>query len=371
MEWTRPSQSGALPSQRLKELITEGAIQGASQAHVRPASLDLTISREVYRIEHVFLPRTSESVRAMLPALGAEQHHLMTPMECGVTYLARLNERFAFPDEVYGLCNPKSTTGRNDIHVRVIADGTSRYDDLSPAGFHGEAWLVIRPRSYPVRIPADTPLAQARLFTADTRMDGSRMVEQFMHDPLLFDDTGASYSIETLPRHEKGELTLTVDLSTPIVGYECLAPRSVLDLSEHNADLSKYFRPMMRGTREDNAVVLKEGGFYILSSYERVRVPPTLACEMHPMDERYGDFRTHYAGFIDPGWGWGEAGEGLGRPLTLEVRPFENLVLRHRQPIALIGFEEMAAYPDTIYDALNSHYIDQQKGPRLAKQFTG
>jgi dCTP deaminase len=115
-------------------------------------------------------------------------------------------------------------------------------------------------------------------------------------------------------------------------------------------------------------VYLKKGAFYILSTNEAVRVPPELACEMVPMDERSGEFRSHYAGFIDPGWGWGEKGEGKGRPLTLEVRPFEDLIVRHGQPIAKIKFERVNEVPVAAYDSMGSNYI-KQSGPKLAKHF--
>ena len=119
---------------------------------------------------------------------------------------------------------------------------------------------------------------------------------------------------------------------------------------------------------EDGALRLKRDKFYILSGAERVRIPPTLASEMVPMDERSGDFRSHYAGFLDPGWGWGQDGEGKGRPFTLEVRPFEDLVVRPGQPIAKIRFERMSEEPHFHYDTKASNYLTQM-GPKLGKQF--
>ena len=88
------------------------------------------------------------------------------------------------------------------------------------------------------------------------------------------------------------------------------------------------------------------------------------------MDQRSGEFRSHDAGFIDPGWGYGAEGEGRGRQLVLEVRPFEDIVFRDGQPVAKIKFETMAEMPDVQYDALGkSNYTNETAAPRLSKHF--
>ncbi len=151
-----------------------------------------------------------------------------------------------------------------------------------------------------------------------------------------------------------------------MLGYKCVTPDDILDITKiGHYNPERFFMPI---TMREGYLTLKKGEFYILSTREAVRVPPQLACEMAPMDERSGDFRSHYAGFIDPGWGYGKKGEGVGRPLTLEVRPFEDLLVRHGQPVGKIKFERMIEVPETSYDALDSNYL-RQDGPRLAKQF--
>lgn len=368
MSKTDVQPRGALPSQMLRKMIREKVIRGAPEKNVQPASLDVTISDEVYRVERLFLPDANETVRSLLSHVGAVPHSLSTPMERGVTYLARLNESLALPKDVYAFCNPKSSTGRNDIHVRVLADRVSRYDDITPAGWKGELWIALSPRSFPVIIEEGFALSQLRFFNANTRLEESDILQRFKEDPLLFNTKGKPIRYDDLKvKNNNGSLTLTLDLSTKIIGYECLEPSKVLELSKRKSvSPEKFFRPI---ERNGDSIVLHEGRFYILSTLERVRVPDTLACEMRPMDERYGDFRAHYAGFIDPGWGWGKRGEGRGRTLTLEVRPFENLEVRHGQVIARIVFERMAEVPDRLYDTINSTYTDQL-GPRLAKQFS-
>ena len=359
--------SGALPSQKIRELIKNGAIKGADKSQVSPSSLDLTISDEVYRVERLFLPVKGESVRGLLDHIGAVAHNLDMPMERGVMYVARLNESFKLPKDIYGFCNPKSSTGRNDIHARILADGIPRYDDVAQPGWSGELWIAMTPKSYPVIMPPGFALSQLRLFDDDTRLTEADIKDAFINEPLLYgpDDKPLKYEELTVQNND-GSLTLTIDLECDVVGYECFEPSNVLDLGKIKGyEPNDYFRKL---EKENGTLVLKEGHFYILSTLEKVRVPPTLASEMRPMDERYGDFRSHYAGFFDPGWGWGEKGEGCGRTITLEVRPFENLEVRHGQAIGRIRYERVSEQPDMLYDTKDSNYL-VQNGPKLAKQF--
>ena len=364
---THVVKKGALPFQMIHALFEEGAIQGADKSQVKPASLDLTLSEEVYRLEHLFLPDYGEVVRSLLKGVGAERHDIRNPMERGVTYLVRLNEKLTLPSDVYAFCNPKSTTGRNDVHARVLADSIPRYDDISIPGWSGELWIAISPRSFPVKVAPGLSLSQARFFNHDTRIRKEKLFETLKKEPIIYNKNGTVYEHNaTNTQSTSGSIVLTLDLSQDILGYQCSEPGKVLDLSKvREYDPEDFFIPIPKNGKSTS---LREGKFYILSSRERVRVPPTLACEMRPMDERYGDFRAHYAGFIDPGWGWGTKGEGLGRTLTLEVRPFENLEVRHGQAIARICFEEMADIPELLYDDAPSNYLTQS-GPTLSKQF--
>ncbi len=345
-----------------------GFIAGAEAKNVRPASLDLSLSSEVYKVEGVFQPRPSETIRDIMKLIKKVKHDITEPLERDATYLARLNETLSLPESVYGYCNPKSTSGRVDLHVRILADGVSRYDAVGK-GYKGELWIVMQPKSFPIKVAKGLSLSQLRLFNSDTRFNELDLEIAMREHKLLWrqkEKKPLDYS-EIKIRDNDGSLILTLDFSGQLLGYKCVCPDEVLDLTKvDHYDPSHYFVPMYS---RDGYVTLKKGEFYILSTREAVRVPPDLACEMAPMDERSGDFRSHYAGFIDPGWGWGKRGEGVGRPLTLEVRPFEDLLVRHGQPVAKIKFEHMIEVPELSYDALGSNYIAQY-GPRLAKQFT-
>ncbi len=360
---------GALHDWLIQELMTADFVKGADAKNVGPASLDLCISDEVYRVNGMFLPRPGEKIKSLMNRLEAVPHAVGMPFEHEVTYLARLRESLALPRGVYGHCNPKSSTGRHDVHVRVIADGVPRYDAVTPAGFSGELWMVIVARSYPVIIPEGEPLSQLRLFNADTRISEEELEVAFRRDGILFTLEGEPIMYGNIPIHENnGSILLTLDLQSEIIGYEYSGRQRILDFGKgkKSYDSSDFFNPMKV---ENDRIFLRRGGFYILSTAEAVCVPPTLACEMVPMEAQSGEFRAHYAGFIDPGWGYGKDGEGKGRPLTLEVRPFEDLIIAAGQPIAKIGFERMASVPYFHYDSKAECNYGRQSGPKLAKHF--
>jgi len=361
---------GALPAQTLQQLLESGCIKHAQPEHISPASLDLTLSNELHEITGLILPQAGEKIREVLTLMGATPHDLSQPLRPGKLYLARLNETLDLPQQVYGYCNPKSSTGRLDMHVRVLADGVPRYDSITPKGFAGELWVAIATKSFSVQLHQGTPLTQLRLFTGDTRFSELDL-ELALRDGLVWhqtEDTQLQYK-DIVTNDQDGTVVLTALIEEGMCGYECIAtPDQVIDVANVDGYAgSDFFKPL---TITDGALRLKRDKFYILSGAERVKIPPTLASEMVPMDERSGDFRSHYAGFLDPGWGWGTDGEGKGRPFTLEVRPFEDLVVRKGQPIAKIRFERLAEAPTKHYDSDGkSHNYLHQKGPKLGKQF--
>jgi len=359
-------RDGALPCQKIREYIEGGQIQRANTKNIQPASLDLTVADEVYRLPGVVQPLVRESVESLIERFHGIRMDISVPLERNTAYLVRLNEVLDLPPDVFGSANPKSTTGRLDIHVRLITDGTPRFDTVE-RGFSGGLWLMVVPRSFPVVLKEDTPLAQLRLFTGKPQLNEDALETVFDTEALLWRETGDQILYEDVPISDHdGSIILTLDTYSEPVGWVATNVNVPIDptlVGEYKAQ--KFFQPIVL---DNGYVYLRRDHFYILSTREFVRVSPMLACEMVPMDERSGEFRAHYAGFIDPGWGWGKNGEEKGRPLTLEVRPHEDIIIGPRQPIGKIAFEWVTEIPEVLYDTGSSNY-SSQSGPRLAKQF--
>ena len=362
---------GALPAQRIRDMITSGFIIGATAEHVQPASLDLTIGEEAFRVRSVFHPQRGEAVAQAMRVVRPEPHDLRSPLERNITYLIRLNESLVLPADVYGYANPKSSTGRNDIHVRMLADGIRRYDSAGASGFRGDLWALVTPRSFRLQLHPGDSLLQLRFFNQDTRFrsEGELQIAHQMHR-LLFTASGEPIEFNELMCDREGAVMLSINLDADPVGYRCEGSQEVLDFSKlASYEPGDFFKPIPRPSTRDEGLELRRGDFYILATAEALAVPPTLAAEMVPIDIRAGDFRVQYAGFFDPGWGLGPAGTLRGAPAVLEVRSFEdNLLIRAGQSICKVNFERMATTPDTVYGQAGNSYL-AQRGPRLSKHF--
>jgi len=365
---------GALPMQVIRDMIRGGFIQNASEKNIQPSSLDLAVSSEgeIYRVDSTFTPRTGEPVIEAAKRLAdIEQHNIGMPLELDVTYLVRLNEVLALPSSVYAYANPKSTTGRNDIHVRMLADGMQRFDSAGVRGFKGSLWALITSHSCRVRIYPESTLLQMRFFNGDARLSQEEEIEiAYQQYQFLFDENGGFIDYSRIKvRDRDGSLILTVNLSADLVGYRCEKTQKVLDFAKNDHDPGDFFVPICRP--KNGKLHLRKGDFYIFFTKEYPRVPSAFAAEMTPVDVRAGEYRSHYAGYIDPGWGHGRDGSVKGQPLVLEMRPYEdNLVLEDGKPICKLIYERMTEEPDVVYGEgdLGSHYFSQF-GPRLSRHF--
>lgn len=353
---------GVLPDSEIRELFACGAIAYTTADNVGSSSLDTSLAGEAYRISAIPLPGKDQSIRSLLSRVRSSPHDLRNPIEPNSSYLMLLNERLALPDGVYGYASPKSTTGRVDVHVRLLADGVQAYDKI-PEGYRGELWLEVKPMSFPCQLHRNLSLNQLRFFTEDTRITSAAGLLEMQSEvgPFVFEPDGTAITLDgTIGLN--GVLPLTICMDSGCIGYESIMTGAVLDLGakRETIDPADFFVPM----RISNGILyLKKDHFYILSSNERVRVPVEYSCEMLPADHRVGEMRVHFAGYIDDGWG-GASGDQL----TLEVRPHEDIYLQPGQPIAMIIFEKMAKRADKSYMEKISNY-KAQSGPQLAKYF--
>ncbi|MHB1316496.1 MAG: 2'-deoxycytidine 5'-triphosphate deaminase domain-containing protein [Minisyncoccota bacterium] len=360
---------GALSAELIHELLGAGFISSVPPGNVRCGSIDLGISDEAYRVEGAFLPQYHETVKDAIKRMGGIKIPASTILDRGLAYVFRLETYVnSLAEDVYGYCNPKSSTGRVDVHVRLLADKVSRYDAV-PRGYSGPLWVLVVPKTFPVILPQGMALNQLRLFTQDTRFDEFRLQTQMsMNGGLINLSSGEPIQYGNIRHSDKdGSVILSLGLQYDYPGFEAIDTNVPLDLGEiDHYDPKKFFRPVLV---QNNSLTLSAGTFYILSTMEYVRVPAHLACEMVPMDERSGDLRSHYAGFIDPGWGICSDSLGRGRPLTLEVRSFDTaLTVCNGQPIAKIRYERMMSIPAEHYDQMSAHYTSQS-GPKFGKFF--
>jgi dCTP deaminase len=349
--------------QHLSALVSAGAISGVPEKFINPASIDLPLSDEAYRLESISLPHAKESIRKLMRHLGATPHDLRNPLEVGVPYLIRVEGTWEMPPHVYGYANPKSSAGRVNLFCRSLADGIDMYDKLGEE-WCGQFWLLVRTDSFPIKLSPMLAISQIRLFNGPSfisELEGDIAIKKH---GLIFDERRQKIGAGKVRKH-KDSFMLTIDVGE-LMGWECRGSQRVLDFGKLDTyDPSEFFE---RISTTNGMFTLRKDSFYILSTLERIMVPPNLSAELRAIDPRFGLFETHRAGFIDPGWGWGADGSAGGRPITLEVTPYENMLVRHGQAIARIRFEHMLEEPTKSYDAVASNYTVQE-GPKLSKHF--
>ncbi len=339
------------------------------EAQFQPASLDLRISKEAFRVRASFLPGRERTVRDRLKSLNAEPVSLAgdgAVLEKDIVYVARLMERLELRPNLSGAANPKSSTGRLDIFTRLIVDGSEAFDDVR-LGYRGELWLEISPRSFSVRVREGSKLNQIRF-----RNRHPQHMEKYTF--ALTDD-------EIRKRHDDGPLVdgelnlregvvLRVDLGgagDDIVGYRAIKNSDVIDVSRVGGYAAEDFWEPIRA-RMDGRLILDPDEFYILASREKMQIPSDLAAEMAPIDPAIGEFRVHYAGFFDPGFGQGADGVPSAKAV-LEVRSRDvPFLLENGQPVGRLIYEKLAGVADELYGAsATSNY--QGQGLKLSKHF--
>ncbi len=362
-------ENGVLAAQQISALAEAGAIRlrgplGSSQ--LQPASLDLTLGRRAWRVRASFLPSPGGTVEERLNeglAMQAIDLSDGAVLERGCVYLVELNERLALPDTVSAGANPKSSTGRIDVFVRLVVDragGRAAGFDEAPAGYAGPLFAEISPRTFSIVVREGSSLSQMRFKSGAPRLDDAELARLHSAGPLI--DGAADID---------GGLGVRVDLmgqGAGPIGWRARRHASLIDVDKVGAlDPDDFFERIEAPRR--GFIILDPDEFYILASCEALRIPPDYAAEMTPINPGLGEFRVHYAGFFDPGFGCGENGAVNGSRAVLEVRSHDApFVLEHAQLVGRLVFERMAQRPDRLYgDHLRSHY--QGQALRLSKHF--
>lgn len=365
--------NGVLPSQALERMIAAGAIRARNPIlpeQVQPSSIDLRLGAEAYRVRASFLAAGTATVTSKLEQYRLHTLDLTRPavLEKGCVYIVPLQEELALPGNISGKANPKSSTGRLDIFTRLITD-EGRQFEIVPAGYKGRLFAEVVPRTFSVVARQGDRLSQLRLFQGE-------------HNPTdtLLHEIDSEEALVYLPDESRGEaniangLRLSVDLAgidqsaaTPVIGYRAKKHAPLIDLSRiGHYPTEDFWDPIYRN--ESRTLVLDPEDFYILASREKVRIPPGYAAEMVPYDPTIGEFRIHYAGFFDPGFGYG-AGDIYGTRAVLEVRSHEvPFILEDGQIVASLVFERLLERPRVLYgEGIGSNY--QRQGLKLSKHF--
>ncbi len=339
---------------------------------IQPASLDLRLGAIAYRVRASFLPGPGTAVADRLIDLKLHEFSLTggAVLETGCVYIVPLIERLALPADIAGATNPKSSTGRLDVFTRVIADETRGFDRVQ-AGYNGPLYAEISPKTFPVLVREGSRLSQLRLRRGDAVLGADelralhareRLVDRA--EAVMGDGVAVSIDLSGTGVAHDG-----VANGNGIVGYRAKRHTAVIEVERRAAyQVADFWEPI--AARADRSLILDPDEFYILASTEAVQVPPDYAAEMVPFDPLVGEFRVHYAGFLDPGFGYAGAG-GLGSRAVLEVRSREvPFILEHGQIVGRLAYEKMLARPDQLYGAgIGSNY--QAQGLKLSKHFRG
>jgi dCTP deaminase len=388
----RPERkTGILPSQEIRELIGNGKIRSSveiSDDQIQPASMDLRLGNVAYRVQASFLPGRSSALSTKIAELKIAEYDLSRPtlLETNAVYVVPLIESLSLPRDIGGKANPKSTTGRLDIFTRLITDGGLEFEHVLK-GYSGDLYVEIVPRTFPIVVAAGTKLNQLRFIRGNPPSTDGVLAQLAEREHLVYYDNGDGPAEAVIERGLKkgvadqgGDqqaiidrgLRTTTDLegseSSSIVAYKAKRHCPPVDLSKVRAyDAADFWIPIH--SPNSKRVVLDPGDFYLMASKERFSVPPSYAAEMEPFDQSIGDFSVHYAGFFDPGFGYGASGDIKGTKAVLEVRAHEvPILLEDRQIVGRLIYHRMADSPEKLYgQAIGSSY--QKQGLALSKQF--
>ncbi|MCF6322445.1 MAG: 2'-deoxycytidine 5'-triphosphate deaminase [Rhizobiaceae bacterium] len=357
--------TGILPDQMIAELFDSKAItaeKALDKDQIQPASIDLRLGNKAYRVRASFLPGSENKVADKLERFKLHEFDLSggAVLETGCVYIVPLLESLNLPSTIEASANPKSSTGRLDIFTRVIVDGSQSFDQI-PAGYKGPLYLEISPHTFPIVVRSGTRLSQMRFRQGNSLLGGEELLSLHRNETLVATSN---------PNIHNGGIGLSIDLTGDekgLIGYRGKRHTGVVDVDKKSAHpILDFWEPIYNRGSAD--LVLDPDEFYILVSREAVHVPPLYAAEMVPFDPLVGEFRVHYAGFFDPGFGHAGAG-GKGARGVLEVRSHEvPFILEHGQLVGRLVYEHMLSRPEALYGLdLGSNY--QAQGLKLSKHF--
>ena len=369
-------RTGLLPSQMLREVITLGreilSPQPISEDQIQPTSIDLRLGEIAYRVRASFLPGSGGSVRDKLDQLSMHRIDLTAGaiLEKDCVYIVPLCEFLSLRSRTSAVANPRSSIGRLDVFARIITDGGTEFDRVRE-GYKGPLYTEVSPRAFSILVRTGSRLVQLRVRRGSPTLSDTALRKLHEEVRLLEGPAGALRERETIRNGLAFTADVAGDEAARIVGFKARRHTDVIDV-----DRIAYYDPRefweavypFPGREERGGVVLDPNDFYILASREAVMVPPDYAARMVPYDTFVGEFRVHYAGFFDPGFGVPEIG-GAGSRAVLEVRSHEvPFLIEHGQTLGRLVYERLIARPDKLYGSpIGSSY--QRQGLTLSKVF--
>ncbi|MFL2806384.1 MAG: 2'-deoxycytidine 5'-triphosphate deaminase [Paracoccaceae bacterium] len=354
-------KQGVLPSQDINMLVEKGSITSLSKRNlsgqIQPSSLDLTLGVKAWRIRASFLPGRNFTVEERLKTVSMHELNLNsdTVFEKGCIYIVKLNEGLNLNKDIYGTANAKSSSGRIDLFTRLLSNFSDEFDNVRH-GYSGPLYAEIHPKSFSVVLREGIALNQVRFKKGKVIISDANLIK-LQHSHKLVNTTpdinnGLGFSINLR------------NLENDLVGFKARTNAPIINLSKINYYKPEDFWEEIRS--KDASLILNPNDFYILSSRESVNIPPDYAAEMLPYSAKIGEFRVHYAGFFDPGFGSSNEGESKA---VLEVRCHEApFILEHGQQVGRLIFEKMLTRPKIIYGkTIHSNYQGQKL--KLSKHF--
>jgi dCTP deaminase len=361
---------GILPSQEIEELIRNGKIRSRTDFsidQIQPSSIDLRLGNVAYRVRASFIPSRKFLISSKIRELQLEEIDLSQPalLNVGSLYIIPLIERLELPSDMRGKSNPKSTTGRLDIFTRLMAEGSGRFEVI-PKAYSGDLYVEVVPQTFPIIVREGTKLNQIRFFRGEPERDDEQLRQLSRTGKLIYKHNGDAPTEIVIGDGLRVSVDLQGDERDNIVAYKAKKGCPPIDLANVGAyDVEEYWEPI----RALKGLVLNPNDFYLLASKQRVGVPPGYAAEMEQYDSSIGEFTVHYAGFFDPGFGYGTRGEIRGTKAVLEVRAHEvPILLEDGQEVGRMTYLKMAERPFRTYgQGIGSSY--QEQGLALSKQF--
>jgi|TARA_B110000444_G_scaffold259718_1_gene304384 dCTP deaminase len=372
--------SGILSSQEILDLIKNNIINSDQEIDkdiIQPASIDLRLGQKAWRVPASFLPGKGNKVSTRLKGLAMHEFSLVdgAVLECGCVYIVKLLENVSLTSDLIGLANPKSSTGRLDLFTRLIVDEAQEFEEV-PAGYEGPLYIEISPRTFSVIVRTGSRLNQLRLRRGNLHTSDKEMEILQAHVGLVRNKDNSD-----LPDKIKNGVPLSVDLSgeNGLIGFKARKYSMLIDVDKPNFYKSDLFwekittEDLLYSKHDSNnksgALILIPDAFYILASKEYVSVPSNYAAEMRAYDTKVGEFRAHYAGFFDPGFGLSELGASKTKAV-LEVRSHDvPFLIEQEQTVCRLVYEPMASIPKNLYGEAGGTSNYQSQGLKLAKHF--